>query len=266
MLRAYLLWKRSGINKSAALGTIVVERVFDGIALLLLVACASPFFSLIGLFQGLGEATGVPWLALTLGLSIPFFVLSACFISIACSPNLAAQGVDKGLRLIPSTVRPRVRSIVISFLAGVSALRTPKLLVAIILISLPVWLAEAGLYFLVGLGFGLDSYFTNLAFMAAAMVITTSTSNLSTAFPSSGGGIGPFELFAKETLTILGVDSATAAAFAIMVHIALLVPITALGLIYLWTQKLTLLDVARASQNEESGSNHGPHPQSQEES
>ena len=81
--------------------------------------------------------------------------------------------------------------------------------------------------------------------MAAAMLAVVSTSNLGTALPSSQGGIGPFELFAVATLVVLGVQREAAIAYTIVLHVALLVPVTILGLLYLWVGKESLVQLVR---------------------
>ena len=248
LVRVYLVGEHAGVSKSSTLGTIAVERVFDGMSLLLLIAAVSPFFSLVGLFQELGERVHIPWLVLTLGLSVPFFALSVVFIALALVPALAERVVARVLRYTPSVVRVRAEPIALSFLTGITVLRSPRLLATILALSIPVWLAEMAMYFVIGIGFGIDSSFSSWGLLAGAMIITTATSNLGTAFPSSGGGIGPFEFFSTETLIILGTGAATASAFAITLHVALMVPVTALGMIYLFSKQLSLFRMVRVSQ------------------
>jgi hypothetical protein len=76
------------------------------------------------------------------------------------------------------------------------------------------------------------------------MMLVTATSNLATALPSSAGGIGPFEVVAKETLVVLGVSGSVGAAYAVVLHlVALWLPVTLLGLLLLWRQNLSLKDL-----------------------
>ncbi|HLB11566.1 MAG TPA: UPF0104 family protein, partial [Dehalococcoidia bacterium] len=68
--------------------------------------------------------------------------------------------------------------------------------------------------------------------------------------PSSQGGIGPFEFVASQTMGLFQVDPSLATAYAIGVHAALLVPITLLGLFYLWREHLSLRAIAQGQQEE----------------
>ena len=92
--------------------------------------------------------------------------------------------------------------------------------------SLPVWLAEAGVYLIVAYSFNLDAHFTSFWFLALAVVLVTVTSNLITAIPASIGGIGAFEVVAQQTLVGLGIGAAAAASYSVAVHLlALWLPV-----------------------------------------
>jgi hypothetical protein len=65
--------------------------------------------------------------------------------------------------------------------------------------------------------------------------------------PAAGGGIGTFEVAAAATLTLLGTEGATAGAYTIVLHTALLVPVTLLGFAYLWMDKVSLGQLTRES-------------------
>ena len=101
------------------------------------------------------------------------------------------------------------------------------------------------MYYVIGFSFDLASALGGAGVMVAAILAVTATSNLALSFPSSQGGIGPFELFAAATLVVLGVQGETAAAYAVALHVALLVPVTLLGLLYLWMGKDSLVRLVR---------------------
>ena len=58
--------------------------------------------------------------------------------------------------------------------------------------------------------------------------------------PSSPGSLGPFEALAVLSLVFLGVDAETALAYAIVLHLALLLPVIAAGLAHLAARGLRL--------------------------
>ena len=83
--------------------------------------------------------------------------------------------------------------------------------------------------------------------LAGVILLVTAVSNLAISVPTAGGGIGAFEVAAAATLSLLGADESTAGAYAILVHAALLVPVTLLGLLYLWTDRTSLGRLTRES-------------------
>jgi uncharacterized protein (TIRG00374 family) len=248
LVRAYYLNIREGPSKTAGLATILVERVFDGLALLFLVAIVSMFIPVTGLFQDLGVQAHVNWLFLTLSLSVPFFTFTAGLIAMAVWPQIIEGMVARVLKLMPKRIQPAAASLSNQFLLGLSALRYPRRLGAIFLFSVPVWLSEAAMYFLIALGFDLQDYFSSMSLLVGVLILTTATSNMGTSIPSTGGGVGPFEFFAQATLVFFSVDVSVASAYVLVLHAALLLPITILGVVYVWLTKSSLTELARASQ------------------
>ena len=251
LVRAYYLGQREAVSRTSALATIVIERLFDGLTLLFLVAVVALFLPVVRLFQDLGEQVRIHWLVLTLGLNIPFFLLSGVLVALARWPDRATRLAARLVDRLPGGAGSSLGSLAARFLAGLSALRDPRRLLMISLFSLPVWLSEAGLYFAIALSFDLQDALGGWVTMIGVLLVTTATSNLGTSLPSTGGGVGPFEFFAQATLIFFGVGSAVASAYTLVVHATLLLPVTAMGLLYMWAGNLSLRRLARASQAQE---------------
>ena len=76
VIRAYVLRKKEGVSISASLATIVVERIFDGVVMLLFVFFSLPFVPM------------QPWLRQVVILaSLLFFGALAVFFVLAISPH-----------------------------------------------------------------------------------------------------------------------------------------------------------------------------------
>ena len=248
LVRAYFLEVREGTSKSSAVATIVIERVFDGLALLFLVGLVSLFVPVLELLRDLGEQARVNWLVLVFGLSVPFFLITALIVGMAVWPDSSVRVLSRGVSLLPSWGRGSAGGLLSRFLVGLGALRSPRRVAAILLFSVPIWLSEGGLYYLTALSFGIEDTFETAALFGGAIILTTAASNLGLSVPASGGGVGPFEFFAQATLIFFGVTSAVASAYAVVLHAVLLVPVTILGLVYIWRGRLSLMGMARASQ------------------
>ena len=123
--------------------------------------------------------------------------------------------------------------------------------------TIPVWTLEGVVYYLVALAFDLQSSFDNVGLMIAAMLIVTAASNLATSIPSSQGSVGPFEFFAALSLAFLGVASGVASAYAVVLHVTLLLPPIVAGMVHLASSSVTLAQLTRGSSGGASGPTEG---------
>ena len=90
LVRSYYVGEREGINKASALVTVLVERVFDALTLLLFVAVVAPIVPVTRLVQSFGARFGVPEAALVLGFSLPFVMAFGALVLLALYPERAA--------------------------------------------------------------------------------------------------------------------------------------------------------------------------------
>ena len=223
--RAYILGEREGISKMATGGTIVVEQVFDGVTLLLFAAIISLFVSLEGLVQ---QAVYV---------AAGFFLgaLALCFI-LASSQRLARGAIALLLYILPTRWRGRMEEWLTLLIEGLGIMRSPGKLVVVLMISMLVWLCEAGTFYMVGFSFDLELPF--YVFLLAASV-----SNLAWALLMTPGGLGPFDYFCQQTLIYFGVAEAAATSYVVALHAIILLPMVGLGFIFLWWQNLSLAKI-----------------------
>lgn len=249
VVRAYYLARQENFNTSSALGTIAVERLFDGITVLLFAAISAPWLLLLGEFEGAVNVSRTTIIALTVVAVTSFGGFFAFFTLLAGKPEFAAR-VERILGLLPARLRPAASRFFWTFVEGLSALTSPRKHVALLFLSLPVWLSEGTMYFLIAYSFNLDDHFGSTGTLVLVAALLTATSNLATAVPSAIGGIGPFEIVAQQTLIALGIGASVAGAYAGFVHlVALWLPVNLLGLVILWKQNLSLKQLVWDWQN-----------------
>ena len=243
-VRAYYLAQREQFSGSTALATIGVERIYDGLTLFILSVIAALLLLLFGVFGEFDQVyrnaafvlAGVAGAGLLVGLTVITYI--------AVNPR-TERLIDQISSRLPGGLGPRLRDLALKFVEGLSILSSPKQHGLMVLYSLPVWAAEVMVYLTVAYSFGIDEYFASFGLFALAIVLVTATSNLSTAFPVSIGGIGPFELIAQQTLAVMGVDWAVAASYALVVHlVALWLPVNLAGLALMWKENLSLKQLA----------------------
>jgi hypothetical protein len=232
LVRAYVLGQREKISKATSLGTIAVDRVFDGITLV-------PMLLIVAAFVGGGISFPVGFgksLSLA-GLGIVMAVLFGAALALLLYVTLSERGrlllQETVRRLVPSRLRPGIENLLQSFTEGLHALRSPIDLALAAVMSFLSWILEAGMYYLVAVAFGIhEGFYVAVLLMAAC--------NLAMAVVASQGGIGPFELVVSRVLVWFGVTGDVAGAYAIGLHALWFFPIVALGLYYVWSTNVTL--------------------------
>jgi uncharacterized protein (TIRG00374 family) len=234
LLRSYILKRKEGVPVTASLATVVLERLFDGLVMLLFVFVTLPFAPLPAAYATLVTI-----------FSVIFFAALIVFLALAIRParmsRVYAWLVD---RLLPAGVRPRVHGMFDRFIVGLQSLRSPRDLALILLSSTLIWLTETTKYWFVMHAFPFQVDFTVLMLMTAVV-------NLFTTLPSTPGYVGTFDLPGISILTAYHVPHDIAAGYTLVLHVALWLPITALGALFMLLEHVGWGDFGRAA--EESG-------------
>jgi uncharacterized protein (TIRG00374 family) len=270
LVRAYILSLRKGVTKTATLATIVVERIFDGITMIGFAAGAVLYIILTdndALITGADHKLGtflsslqVPAIILT----TIFLALLVVFLVIAASRSRTQAVINGTLRFLPGRFRERAEKIAHSFIDGLGSLRSGRSLGAVLLLSLVAWLFETSMYFVIGnLGFDLRGADGNpLPFYV--YVLVCGVVNLSGLLPQAPGALGVFEFVGQSVLVgAFGVEQSQSISFVLVLHVALLLPITLLGIYYMTRQSIAYRDLiqleeTRASASEQAHELEGP--------
>ena len=251
LARAYVLGQRERISKTTTLGTIAVDRLFDGVTLV-------PMMLIVAAFAGSDASFPIPLIGVNLnfaGLGAVMAVMFGVALGILFYLALSERG-RHGLhallkRFAPERMHISLERLLNAFFEGLHALRSPADLAVALVMSAISWTLEATMYFMVARAFGINEPFY-------VFLLLTSAANLAIAIVASQGGIGPFELVVSKTVVAFGAASELGSAYAIGLHALLLFPIIALGLYLMWSMKLTFGDMLKTNNLDESG---GP-PQS----
>jgi glycosyltransferase 2 family protein len=231
LVRSYALSARFQVRKSASLATIAIERIFDGLTMLGFLLVASLTIALTTNLRNVALAAAAL-----------FIVLSVVLFGFVLIPTMRHRSIDLALRLLPNRVGARVEQMAHSFFEGLGILRRKQDMFVIALTSILAWLSEATMYLLIAQGF-------NLGVSPMAILMVTAVANLATIIPSSPGYVGPFEAAVVSVLAgTLGLSRELALSYAVVVHAALYVPVTLLGVLYWWRESYSWRDVRRAEE------------------
>ncbi len=222
VIRSYVLKKKEGVSVSASLATVALERLFDGLVMCAFVFFALPFVPLPPMYQ-----------QIVIGFSLLFFAVLIVFLLLAAHPErtdaLAARLINA---LLPQRFRPRTAVLASKFLVGLHALRSPRELVMILLTSVAIWLTETGKYWVIA------HAFPELHVNFVVLMLMTAVVNLATTLPSAPGYVGTFDKPGIEILKAFGQPANIAAAYTIVLHVALWLPITLLGFVFMAQESL----------------------------
>ena len=251
LVRAYYLGKRERFSMSTTFATIVIERIYDGIALIVLGSLTIPVLWATGALWDFSSDGVHLWVILATVLCLTFAIL-IFLLSLIANPNLSQDFIESVLARFPNTICEKVRSATSNFISGLQILRKRERHFGVFALSLPIWIFEAATYYTIGISFKLPSAFSEPSIFLAVSILITATSNLATSIPSTMGGIGPFEYVAQRTLVFIGIQAPLATAYVTFLHIVvLLVPVTLLGLFILWKENMSLSRITRQTYEEE---------------
>lgn len=235
LVRAVQLSRREGVPGGAALGSVVVERVFDGLALLGLGLVTLPVL-LVFSPGGVGGLLRTP---LAMGVMSAFFavvlLVLALLTALAVNPR-ARRRFCRFFRLFPGPPAAGLERGARSFSRSLVVLGSPKRQLFLFLLSLAVWGLEIVVYHFVAMGFDLAPCCGTLAGLYAVLAFLVFASNLATVVPGPLGGIGPFEVVIHQVLVVVGAASGVAAAYALSLHLLVLwLPVSVVGVsVLLW--------------------------------
>jgi uncharacterized protein (TIRG00374 family) len=223
LIRAYLIGDIEGVSKARALSTVVVERMSDGLTVVLLVAITALFVPNIPLEARQG-AVGVA----AMGVGAILFLVLLSFQK--------EHGLTLLRRLtasIPMLQRAGLWRALESLIDGFAVLRSPRPIFGVAAWSVFVWGAGGLMFWVV-----MQAMHLNLPVQAAFLVMVVTS--LVVVVPSSPGYVGVFHYVAQLTLTsVFSVDKSSALSYAFVMHAFTYVWLIALGVFSIWQEGLT---------------------------
>jgi uncharacterized protein (TIRG00374 family) len=198
--RPYLLSKKAPIAMSAALATIVVERILDVLSILV-------FFIVVSFSETLPVwVSRAGYIAMAL-MGVILFVL---FLLIHNEPAVT-RIAERVLRPFSRRMIEIVRNSIHSFSQGARILIHWQVMVGAFLFSLALWSGVALLNYIMFFSFAFPLSLT-AAFVLVIIV------DLGLMIPSAPGFVGSFQFFCVMALALFGVGREEALSFSILSH------------------------------------------------
>lgn len=222
LARSYALTRQiPSVSFATSLASVAVDRVFDGIITMLLLAAGVvlahfPASTSIGRYS-LNHAA---WLVVagSVALLIGFYTL-------VFFPETLIRLFELVARRVSATVERRGGEMLRRFAEGLSVLRTPGHFALVTWWTLLHWILQPVAFWLAL--FALDIHVSFAATLVLQGIIV-----ILVAIPSAPGFFGPFEIGASLALGLYGVSNSDALTYALLFHVASFIPITVIGAYY----------------------------------
>jgi uncharacterized protein (TIRG00374 family) len=234
-VRVYIVarrWRPVGSTAGAhpfwtTLATLVVERVLDSLAIVLVIAMLVMLVPVPRFLE----------LAALMVLAIDLAGI-AVLVALVAAPDRCARIITALARRWPR-LQQRAVTIFQTFVYGLDGIRTPAHVLPLVAWTVGVWLvpALAAWTMLVALDL-------RLPFLAGWAVLAFV--GLGISIPAAPGYVGVFHAAAVLAVGLFGVAQAPALGYALLFHASQVVPVTVIGWLYLLREQVSLGEAAAA--------------------
>jgi uncharacterized protein (TIRG00374 family) len=236
VIRPYLLARQEGLKATATFATILVERILDLVAVLLLLLAFLLFFD-PGVESRDSRVFGAIRFGSLIMAPIALVTLAVMFF-MAGHPERLHGWLLKAEAVLPARIVAALARLARTFAEGFAAVRSPQRLIAATGWSIVLWMSIAGGIWAVAVAFGISMPFTGGWLMLAPLVVGV-------AVPTPGGVGGFHEAFRVGATSFFGADNDVAVGAAIVLHAISVIPVTLAGLLFIIQDGLKLGGIAR---------------------
>ncbi|QXO93527.1 flippase-like domain-containing protein [Methanospirillum purgamenti] len=223
-VRAYLIGIKENISKIASLSSIILERIFDGIILVLFLSILLIIYPFPEWVRNLGVFTS----------SLFFGGIIIILISTYYQSKTITL-VSFFLFFLPGNYDLKIKNCLEKLFLGLGMLKNGCQTFFTLICSILIWLIEACVYFILLMAFNISN--SSLFFIA---IFTMIIINFGIMIPSSPGNIGTYHYFGIMGLTAFGINSNTAFAYTIVANAMMFVCIVVSGIISTWYLGISL--------------------------
>lgn len=230
LVRPALLSARERVPLGACMGSVLGDRLMDGVAVTVLFAAGTWFVPL--------EGPVAEHAAVMRSSAVVFVAIMAVLLGVLLGAAAARSRIEAWIEPRGRLIR-RVGRVILSFSDGVQALRSPRLLIRIVAHSFLAWLT-------IGLGtwVGVRAAGADVSFAAVLVILPMLA--LGVAVPTPGGA-GSYHGAMKFGLMLFGVSQIFAVSAGLLMHVMITVPVILVGVVLIQTEKLSWKDLLSAA-------------------
>lgn len=222
------------VGFAAGFASLAVDRVFDAVVLIAMLVAAM----LAPSFPGESRILGQPASHYAVVFAIGALGMLAALYAVVFAPDLIIRLYMAVARRLAPKLAERGRQLLLGFVEGLGALRSPTRFLRVLFWTLLHWVVNALSFWLAFRAVGIDAPFAAAVFLQSLIAIGV-------ALPSTPGFFGVFEGSAKVGLAVYGITGPKVVAWAFGYHIFSFIPITLIGAYYFARLGLHFRDMRR---------------------
>jgi len=236
LLRAHVCGRQLSLSRTACLGSIFLERVFDMFTFVLLFLMTAFFLRFPPDIERAAH-----------GMGIVAAIAVAGLLALLC----AGDRVASLIRHLPlrETWTFALQRIVTNILNGLSILKSPKQVAAIAAMSMVVWGIEGTVLYTIAKAFPVEFSFSHAFFLLFFLAV-------SVALPQAPGYIGTMEFFGVMALSLLGIPRENGLPLILTIHGFQFLFIGIAGVMALTHEGLNIHSIRRDIQDPSGGESH----------
>lgn len=231
VVRPALLSAREDLPLGPCLGTVVADRLLDGVAIVALFALGSLNARFVAGSAELADEIRLTAL-IALGVIVSGLIVLAAISALSGRLDVWLSGRNAPVRW--------AGRVALGLSRGVEALRSPRRVLPIAAYSLLIWLV-------IGLAtwFGIRAAGADIGFSDTLVMLPLLA--LGVSLPTPGGVGGYHALMQVGLVSLFGVDPTVAAGAGILMHLAIVLPVLVLGPVLLYVDRVSFRDLVAAA-------------------
>jgi hypothetical protein len=263
IIRPVMVAKKEKVKVTASFATVVMERIFDMLSIIVFASLLFFFLpaetlqdtrvSMINHAETSTEVVKAEYVteeskadaSNTIKQLKKWSIVMAFFGILAITslfllslyPRKAGAVFEKLLFFFPHHLRDKLVNMLHSFISGLQVFNHKRKLIWIGVLSLIIWVFNASPIYVLCYAFDIKLSFAGACFVMVCLA-------LAVALPQAPGFIGVFHIAVQKTLVIFGVGLSSAQSFAIILWALSVIPVTIIGLLFLWREGMSLGEIS----------------------
>jgi glycosyltransferase 2 family protein len=234
VVRGYVLSKRTGLSFTYSVTTVLLDRFFDLVGLLIITFVTFIF---------------IPWnvlpqqVKLVVALLIALLISCVGLIFILSRKSLAGKVAER-LRKVERPFISKLAKSVLDIQENLSRINSPLNLLFYVAVAVATWSSMGMTLYFTMLMLGVKLSFITVLFVCAGV-------NLGLIIPSSPGYVGVYQWLFRTLLTVFSISNEKALAVSIVFQATWYIPYTVLGAIFFIKEHLKIHDIEKLEENTE---------------